>query len=403
MYSSLFPSMFRGANPGTTLPRPPLRCCGLLLRGTCATAAFLAAVACSPAPAAIPTAAPTSVSATAQLAPSAPGSPVSLGNRPSPSPSIPVAQASPSAVSSPASAVNGPLTQVTIAIPGVDLTQFHVQVPLDQGFFKQHGLDVTLTQMGATAGLAALQSGDVQFSTVTGSAARAAIQGLPVRVVAYTQIVTFSLVSAANVTSLADLKDKRVGISGIGGDDDRYTHAALATVNMQPSDTQYLAVGSAADVFKALQGGEIDAGVVAAPFTQELQQQGFHVLTGPDLLEFPSGGFAATPDQLQKQPQLIAAVLASIADGIAWTKSHPDEAAQYFAQKYDLSPDIAQAAYQQQVAALKSSWTDDELTAIIQRGVQDASTTRQVGIDDVFNRQTFDEYAALAQQSGPTS
>ena len=53
-----------------------------------------------------------------------------------------------------------------------------------KGFFKDEGLDADIVVMGAAPSIAALSNGDIDFTLLTGTVIRAAIRGLPVRLVA---------------------------------------------------------------------------------------------------------------------------------------------------------------------------------------------------------------------------
>ena len=53
-----------------------------------------------------------------------------------------------------------------------------------KGFFKDEGLDADIVVMTAPASIAALSNGDIDYTLLTGSVIRAAIRGLPLRIVA---------------------------------------------------------------------------------------------------------------------------------------------------------------------------------------------------------------------------
>jgi ABC-type nitrate/sulfonate/bicarbonate transport system substrate-binding protein len=53
-----------------------------------------------------------------------------------------------------------------------------------KGFFKDEGLDGDIVVMGAAPSIAALANGDIDGTLLTGTVIRAAIRGLPVRLVA---------------------------------------------------------------------------------------------------------------------------------------------------------------------------------------------------------------------------
>jgi len=50
-----------------------------------------------------------------------------------------------------------------------------------KGFFKDEGLDADIVVMGAAPSIAALTNGDIDYTMLTGTVIRAAIRGLPVR------------------------------------------------------------------------------------------------------------------------------------------------------------------------------------------------------------------------------
>lgn len=53
-----------------------------------------------------------------------------------------------------------------------------------RGFFRDEGLDADIIVMGAGPSIAALTNGDIDYTLLTGTVIRAAIRGLPVRLVA---------------------------------------------------------------------------------------------------------------------------------------------------------------------------------------------------------------------------
>jgi len=75
--------------------------------------------------------------------------------------------------------------------------------------------------------IAALISGNMQFTNASGTASRAGLQGLPVRAIAYFQTEPFSLVARPEIQSIADLKGKTVGLSGLASGNGVYLSLAL--------------------------------------------------------------------------------------------------------------------------------------------------------------------------------
>ncbi len=283
------------------------------------------------------------------------------------------------------------LRKAVLARPSTAMTSFHGAIARDQGFFVRNGLDMTVQQMQSPAAMAAMQAGEVQFATSTGTATRSAVEGLAVRVLGYIQTEPFSLVTKPDVASIAALKGQKVGFSAIGGDDYLYTLAALKKGQLSASDVQALPVGASTQIAQALIAGQIDAGVLSPPFTQQLVEKGFHVHTGPDIVNLPSSGLASSVQVLQKSPELVRTTLDEVLDAIVWARSRPNDAIDYFAKAYDLSPTVAKAAYEQQMAALHFSWSQDELEGAVQRAVEEAKSNKKPAFADIYDMTTFNE------------
>jgi len=277
------------------------------------------------------------------------------------------------------------LRKVILADPSASLTAFSSQAAKDQGFFNAQGLEVTLVQMATPAAMAALQAGEIQFTSATGTTVRSALQGLGVRVIAHLQTEPFSLVTRPEITTIAQLKGQRVGFGSVGGDDQVYTLTALKTAQLTASDVELLMVGNNEKVAEAMLAGQVAGGALAPPATQVLARQGFHIQTQPDLLEMPSGGLGTSLQMLRNDPQLVRSVLASMLDGLVWAKAHPDEATAYISKKYALEPAIAKGAYEQTISSARFSFTDEQLQGVVQRALDQTKSDKKVALSEVYD------------------
>ena len=78
-----------------------------------------------------------------------------------------------------------PAEKIRISVSGgYNMIFLSAGVAQHRGFFKDEGLDADIIVMGATPSIAALTNGDIDFTLLTGTVVRAAIRGLPVRLVA---------------------------------------------------------------------------------------------------------------------------------------------------------------------------------------------------------------------------
>ncbi|HLG73685.1 MAG TPA: ABC transporter substrate-binding protein [Chloroflexota bacterium] len=280
--------------------------------------------------------------------------------------------------------------KVVLAVPATNITAYAQLLPVDKGMFAQHGLSATVQQMAPNTIPAALSSGDVQFTNATGAVGPAAVQGLPVRVIAlFQRYEAYSLVASAAVKTPADLKGKRVAVPPIGGDNHEYVVAALKQGGLTEKDVQAFPMSASNQVAESLLAGNLDAGLLAPPLTQQLAQKGFHELTGPKLIELPSGGLGASQQLLQQQPKLVEASLEATIDGLLWMRDHPQDAVDYFASKFSLTPDVAKAALDEMMDTLGFTFTDRDLQPTIERTLAIAKSDKTVPVSAVYDLTAF--------------
>ena len=71
--------------------------------------------------------------------------------------------------------------KIRTAVPGLNLNYLSIFSADARGFFRDEGLDNETIVIGGPAGIAALISGDVDYSGAGGSGLRAAVKGAPLK------------------------------------------------------------------------------------------------------------------------------------------------------------------------------------------------------------------------------
>lgn len=149
----------------------------------------------------------------------------------------------------------------------------------ERGFFKNNGLDVTLTMLGNGPTVAnAVVGGSLNFGAVnTGSLASARLRGLPLRIVAPAALVTAgpggdtAMVRASSpIRSAADFNNKTVGIVVIK----TAQHAAFnAWIDKHGGDSKTLKMIEIPlpEMAAALEANRVDATIPVEPFTSLAQ------------------------------------------------------------------------------------------------------------------------------------
>jgi NitT/TauT family transport system substrate-binding protein len=195
----------------------------------------------------------------------------------------------------------------------------------DGGLFAKHGLDVTLQSIASANGVAALLSGQVQFAQLGGSeVVSAAANGGDLVIVAnLVPVFPYVFMTAPSVSSITDLKGKKVGISKIGGSADIATRVALTKNGLDPTkDVTIVETGSAANRVAALKSGAIQGGVSQPPESTTLEQQGFHVAYDMAKQKLPAANtvVATTGTYLKAHKQVVQDYIDALVESIARLK-----------------------------------------------------------------------------------
>ncbi len=163
----------------------------------------------------------------------------------------------------------------------------------EEGYFKKQGIDLkTVNISGGTQGTQVLVSGGVDASfddPVSAIVATAA--GVPVvDVMAGTPMMPYYFVGAPAVKSVADLKGKRVGSSGLGLSASRL--ALLVAIKRLGLDVEkdqitLVAAGQEPERIAGLASGAIAATVISPEYRSKLDQLGLNLLADLRTLNIP--------------------------------------------------------------------------------------------------------------------
>lgn len=188
----------------------------------------------------------------------------------------------------------GAATRLVVGQSFVALEAIGAWVARDQGLFAKHGLDVELVPIrGDTQGVQALLAGGVQIllGGPSGGLAAHAAGADVVNVATLGPSMPYVLVVRPEIQKPADLKGKRVGVSGTGLSSSRAAvMVALEYLGLNPlRDVTMLPTGTSSERIAGLASGAIHATVLSTgqrARVQRLEQEGrLRVLA--DLSELP--------------------------------------------------------------------------------------------------------------------
>src|SRR5262249_17187182 len=146
------------------------------------------------------------------------------------------------------------------------------------------------------------QAGEVDYGGAGGTLARAAAQGLPMKLILFLyDRPTWSLVARPDITSIPQLKGKTVGVSRVGVSDDIALRLTVARFGLRGESD--VATGShGAQAVQTLVSGAVDASILNLDGTAIAKAQGYNELISlADLFAWGFSGFAVSDRKLAQQ------------------------------------------------------------------------------------------------------
>jgi NitT/TauT family transport system substrate-binding protein len=217
--------------------------------------------------------------------------------------------------------------KIRTAIPQANLNYLSIYIADAKGFFKDEGLDNETVVISGPLSIAALLSGDVDYSGAGGSGMRAALKGAPIKGFMFqTEKVTFYLVADPNIKKAADLKGKTVAIGSAGDTQDR-----IITMFVERSGL------SAKDIIRIAMGANTNTRIMAiktgvAHATTVDHSLGFM----GDLFPMPFQGFVTTEKKIRESSDQIKRWLRGAIRGLMFVRERPEESVELGIKKLQL-------------------------------------------------------------------
>jgi len=227
--------------------------------------------------------------------------------------------------------VNASAETVRTVVPRATLNYLSIPVAEAKGFFRDQGLEnETIVIPGSTA-IAALVSGNVDYSGAGGTGMRAALRGAPIKAIMFqTEKVTWYLLAAADIQKISDLRGKRVAVGTIGDTQDSLITMLVEREGLTSRDITRLAMPSrnTTNTILSLKTGAFSAAVVNADESLLGEREGLRTLAFVgDLFPFPFQGFMATDKMIAEKPNEIKKWLRAMARSLMFIRERPEEAA----------------------------------------------------------------------------
>jgi NitT/TauT family transport system substrate-binding protein len=241
-------------------------------------------------------------------------------------------------------ASNATQTSVALRVPFTPgFATIPVHAALVNGYFKQNGLDVTLTEgLDLPTYIAAL---DKQFDiamTTPSIFLGAVAQGVPVKAVSGVQLTVVDpptnplIVKDPSITSIKDLAGKTVGAPTLTGVSAASLQYVLKKNGLDPASVKLVMVPFPEQADQ-LEAGRVDGVLSTPPFYVPLLNKGYknvvdtpaeavRLATGDSKTQAVNAFFVASDAFVSSKPQAYQAFRKSIQQGIDWMKANEKDA-----------------------------------------------------------------------------
>ncbi len=219
--------------------------------------------------------------------------------------------------------------KVRVSVTNYNLSYLSAGVAAQRGFFKEEGLDVEIVRMNANVAMSSLIAGEVDYTMIFASVIRAAMRGIPLKVIAVLiDSPPYAFIARPGIAGMKALKGKTVGIGVYGSSNDIIARMMLERSGIDPDkEAKLVAFGSDGARFAALKEGLVDAAIIAPPADAQARKLGLSVLArANDLFKFPHIGLGTSGKKLKENPQEVVRVIRAFIKANRFVREQRQEA-----------------------------------------------------------------------------
>jgi ABC-type nitrate/sulfonate/bicarbonate transport system substrate-binding protein len=279
--------------------------------------------------------------------------------------------------------------KIRVTFPGPAAQFIPLQLAQKKDILKDEGLEAEMVQMRGNVPIAALVNGDIDYHSIIGSGVAAAMQGLPVKVVAcFVPAPPIVLIARPEFKSVNDLKGHTIGANPLGGG---VTSAAVRMIlrhfGLDPEkDVKFVTRGDGPARLTMMQQGLTAATLGSAPIDYLGMKMGFVILAKAyELFSYPDSGLVTSVRKIKEEPDEVKRVIKAGIKANRYIRANREGTIQFLMERQKIDREMAAATYDSVTKAFNEDGSVPEkgLRLVIEETRKAAKVNRDVSLSEV--------------------
>jgi NitT/TauT family transport system substrate-binding protein len=214
------------------------------------------------------------------------------------------------------------LDKMRLGYSGTGLNNYVLEMGRRAGIFRKNGLDLEVVYVNSGSLLnQALIAGTFDVSFSQGSEAMLAkLRGADMRIVAViANHFNHVYLTAPAITSIKQLKGKKVAVSRFGSGSHFQSNLALKDGGLDPDkDVTILQIGNSSARMAAILSGTVDGTIMAADFVPRAKREGFNIVAdlADSKIDYPFLSLNMMANYIERNPKMVKALIKSMSESI---------------------------------------------------------------------------------------
>ena len=217
-------------------------------------------------------------------------------------------------------------------------------IAAERNLFAKYGLNVDLRYIAPATATQALISRNLEIINPGGEIVEAGLNGEPVVYIAgILNRAVMSIYAKPEITSIADLKGKVLGVTVPGATTDFAARLLLQQAHLTPGkDVKLLYLKGMVEILAGINQGNADAGIFTSPTTLKAEHAGLKELVNVTEQNIPMihAALASRRDYIKSRRDNVRRFLEAYLEGIKMARTEPEYAKQVIG-KYTKTTDTA--------------------------------------------------------------